>query len=71
MTARNFFLQTPLCTSYEHDAHREDLLSIGVGGHVAEAHTGEAAEGEVERGDVDAADGGTVASGVEFSDGIR
>lgn len=46
-------------TSDKHDAHGEDLLSIRVGRHVAEAHAGQAAEGEVERGDVDAADGGS------------
>lgn len=49
-----------LCsTSDKHDAYGEDLLSIRVGRHVAEAHAGQAAEGEVERGDVDAADGGS------------
>ena len=59
-----------LCTSYKHDANREDLLDVGVGRHVAKAHAGQAAEGEVERGDVDAADGGAVAGPVHNSYGI-
>lgn len=59
-----------MSTSYEHDAHREDLLGVGVGRHVAETHAGEAAEGEVEWSDVDAVDGRTTASRVNFSNGV-
>lgn len=57
------------CTSYKHDANREDLLDVSVGRHVAEAHAGQTAEGEVERGDVDAADGGAAARPVHTSYG--
>lgn len=45
-------------TADEHGADGEDLLSVGVGTHVAKAHAGQAAEGEVEGGDVGAGNGG-------------
>ncbi len=41
-------------TADKHGADGEDLLSIGVGTHVAKAHTGQAAEGKVKGSDVGA-----------------
>ena len=38
--------------AHDHDHHREDLLRLGVGRHVAEADSGEGGAGEVERSDV-------------------
>ena len=46
-------------TSDEHGADGEDLLSVGVGRHVAEAHAGQTGQGEVERSDVDTPQRGT------------
>ena len=37
---------------HDHDHHREDLLRLGVGRHVAEADGGEGGAGEVECSDV-------------------
>ena len=59
-----------VCTSYKHHTNREDLFSISVGRHVAEAHTGQTAEGEVERSNVDAPDGWTAARPINSSYGI-
>lgn len=59
-----------LCTSYKHDADREDLLGVCVGWHVAEPHAGQTAEGEVEWSDVDAADGGAAAGPIHTLYGI-
>lgn len=42
-------------TSNKHGADGEDLLSVRVSRHVAEAHAGETAEREVQGGDVGAA----------------
>lgn len=39
-------------TSYEHNADGEDLLRVGVWGHISKSHTGQTAEGEVQRRDV-------------------
>lgn len=58
------------CTSYKHDTNGEDLLSVSVGWHIAEAHAGETAECEVEWRDVDASDGGATARTINTSCGI-
>lgn len=52
-------------TAHEHNADREDFLSVCIGTHVAKANTGEAAEGEVERGDVGARHGRTTHGAVD------
>lgn len=44
-------------TSHEHDADREDLLSVCIGAHISKSYTGQTAESEVQRGDVGAGHG--------------
>lgn len=49
------YLRTCMCfrlTSNEHDADREDLLRVGVRGHVSKAHAGQRTECEVQCSDV-------------------
>lgn len=52
-------------TAHEHDADGEDLLSVRVGAHVAEADAGQAAEGEIEGGDVGTRRGGSARRAVD------
>ena len=51
-------ISTACLTCDDHHADGEDLLVVGLGGHVAEADAGHARHGEVERGDVHGLPGG-------------
>lgn len=46
-----------ILTAQHHGEDGEDLLGVGVGGHVAEADAGEDGEGEVKGGNVLGLDG--------------